>query len=63
MKKDSTKRIKTSVRERANRQSVKAYKRLRDAAEGTIDASLEQIAASYYLCLLAESEQEASHAV
>ena len=54
MKKQSTRRRKTRVSDRANRQSIKAWKIISGASDGSVKATVEQITASYYLCLLSE---------
>lgn len=48
---------KIKVSDRAGRHSMKAWKVIKGASEGSREATVEQITASYYLCLLAEWRQ------
>lgn len=58
MEKENSRTRTSSIAQKANQQSVKAWKKLKRCHDGTEKASMEEIAASYFICLLSEGLSE-----
>ena len=48
----------SSIADKANRLSVKAFKKIKRCHEGTEQATMQELAASYFICLLSENLSE-----
>ena len=58
MEKENSRTRTSKIADKANRQSVKAWKKLKKCHEGTEQATMQELAASYFICLLSENLAE-----